>query len=334
MPSVALVVLHYTGLDDTRKCLNSIAEITTPQVRTIVVDNGSPENPSETLRREFPWCDVIRNPVNGGWAGGNNVGIRHALDGGAEYVVLLNNDTTVSSLLVDRLLTAFVANPGYGILGPVIRFMDEPDTVMTDGVTFNSPRDCGFFQRKIVPEVTAAVPPVTDVDIVNGCCMMIAAPVFEQIGVIDERFFLIHEESDFCLRALQSGFGCGVIGEALVWHKGSSSFARIGSRIQRYYDARNLHLLLRKHVGDHRGGRSRLKSWLEYWRYAYYRYCIEREHNQADSARAVVEGICDALSRRFGPWQDHPRLLLTPFRLLLEGAWRVRGKRSASQRPA
>ena len=119
---------------------------------------------------------------------------------------------------------------------------------MTDGVVFNEPKEPGFFQRKTVQLVDAAIPPITAVDIVNGCCMLIRAEVFERIGLIDERFFLVHEESDLCLRARRAGFRLGVLGEALVWHKGSSAFARTGKRLQRYYDTRNLCLLLGKHA--------------------------------------------------------------------------------------
>src|SRR5204863_3144494 len=120
--------------------------------------------------------------------------------------------------------------------------LEEPDTVMTDGCVFNAPGYEGFFQRRPVPLAPGALPRVTEVDIVNGCCMMIAAPVFRRVGLVDERFFLIHEESDFCLRARRAGFRCGVLGEVLVWHKGSSSFKRTGRQTQRYYDARNLYL--------------------------------------------------------------------------------------------
>src|SRR5437764_748752 len=85
-----------------------------------------------------------------------------------------------------------------------------------------------------------AGPAAPEVDIVNGCCMMVRAEVFARVGLVDERFFLVHEESDLCLRARRAGFRCGVFGEALVWHKGSSAFARTGKRLQRYYDTRNL----------------------------------------------------------------------------------------------
>jgi GT2 family glycosyltransferase len=181
--------------------------------------------------------------------------------------------------------------------------MDEPDKVMTDGCDFNHPNGVGFFQRHEVPLTKR----VAEVEIVNGCAMMISAEVLRKIGRIDERFFLVHEESDLCLRARNAGFRCGVLGEALVWHKGSSSFARSGKKLQRYYDARNLYLLLRKHH-RHPGGRGRIASLGAYFRYVYHRYCIEREQGNGESARAVVAGLCDALGRHYGPMRQRNRL--------------------------
>ena len=119
--------------------------------------------------------------------------------------------------------------------------MEAPDTVMTDGAAFNRPGLSGsFFTRIPVDLETRPVAAVTEVEIVNGCCMMVSADVFRRIGLVDERFFLVHEEADLCLRARAAGFRSGVIGEALVWHKGSASFKRTGRRLQRYYDTRNL----------------------------------------------------------------------------------------------
>ena len=193
-------------------------------------------------------------------------------------------------------------------MGPVIRFLDPPHEVQTDGCVFNEPARPGFFQRKPVSLTPSAVPTITDVDIVNGCCMMIRADVFRRIGLIDERFFLIHEESDFCLRARRAGFRCGVLGEALVWHKGSSSFKRSGSRWQRYYDARNLYLLLSKHAADAPPRPPPSSLLLGVSQVHLYRYALEREAGQADAADAVVQGLYDALVGRFGPFRARPRL--------------------------
>src|SRR5262249_47365002 len=147
------------------------------------------------------------------------------------------------------------------------------------------------------------------------------------IGLIDERFFLIHEESDFCLRARHAGFRCGVFGESLVWHKGSSSFKRSGKRWQRYYDARNLMLLLRKHTRTHNLGRSSWQSRIQYLKYVFYRYAIERDEGQLDAAHAVIEGLCDALAGRFGPYVPRRRLVLPILRGLFALGW----KRSVPQ---
>lgn len=325
LPNVWIVPVNFNGLEDTRKCLRTLAGL---PASVVVVDNASREDPTPALRAEFPWAHVVRNPVNGGWSGGNNTGIRHALDHGADFVILLNNDTTVHPQLVSRLVAAACAHPGFGIIGPVIRYMDEPDLTMTDGTVFNRPGYPGFFQRLPVPERAAELPVVAEVDIVNGCCMMIRAEVFRRVGLIDDRFFLIHEEADFCLRAREAGFMCGVLAEALVWHKGSSAFKRSGKRWQRYYDTRNLGLLLSKHPARNRTGRGGLESYLTYLRYAYHRYCHEREDGQPDAADAVLEGLIDVATRRFGPHQPRQRWTLPVLRWVFELARRLKPARN------
>ena len=252
---LAIVLVNFNGVSDTLKCLESLQFLGRNDCQVIVVDNGSTLDESKELASVHPWVRVIRREDNGGWAGGNNTGIRHALEHGAEHILLLNNDTIVAPSLADRLLAAAKHHPNYGILGPVICFMDEPEKVMTDGCRFNSPGAAGFFERIAVPIKPSDPPQVVPVDIVNGCCMVISKRVLERIGLIDERFFLIHEEADFCLRARQAGFECGIIAEPLVWHKGSSTILRTGKSLQRYYDARNLFLLLWKNqAGTTRDG--------------------------------------------------------------------------------
>jgi GT2 family glycosyltransferase len=328
-----VVLVNFNGLEDTRKCLRSLQESRYTRQSVVLVDNASVEDPTPVLREEFPWCHFVRNSVNGGWAGGNNTGIRYALERGAEQILLLNNDTTVVPELAESLLVAAEAYPTFGILGPVIFFMDEPAKVMTDGCVFNRPGYPGFFERKPVPLFATEAPVVEDVDIVNGCAMMIRADVFRRIGLIDERFFLIHEESDFCLRARQAGFRCGVLNRGLVWHKGSSAFKRSGKRWQRYYDARNLALLLNKHRVRHRKGRGPWRSRLEYLKYVFYRYAVEREEGHDDAAEAVLEGVSDAMTGRYGPYGSAPRMALSFIRRAF-AFWFNRCARRASRKEA
>jgi GT2 family glycosyltransferase len=301
-PDIWVVLVNYNGTDDTLKCLDSLAAQTEPRFRTVVVDNASADDPCGLLRAKHPGVDVLRNTENLGWSGGNNTGIRHALARGAGQVILLNNDTTVSADFIAVMIDAARRFPRHGVLGPVIRFMEPPCGVMTDGCDFNRAGREGFFQRREVAVAKGDAPPrMTDADIVNGCCMMVNARVFEAVGGIDDRFFLIHEESDFCLRARRAGFRCGVFDRALVWHKGSVSFKRSGKSLQRYYDSRNLLLLLCKHGRHTAGARDLPRAALHYLRYLYHRASHEWEARHAESAAAVGAGLVDALARRFGP---------------------------------
>jgi len=288
------------------------------------VRSGSTDGTAYVIHAEFPWCRQVRLAANVGPAGGNNAGIKYALDRGAEWVLLLNNDTVVSPDLTVRLADAALAHAAeFGVIGPIILHMDEPDVVMTDGCIFNHPDYHGFFQRKPVPVARMNPPAITEVDVVNGCCMMVAAEVFRRIGLFDERFFLYHEETDFCLRARKAGFRCGVIGDPLVWHKGSSAVKQTGKRLGRYCDARNLLLVLWKHSGARFHGRGLASSAVTYLRHIYYWYSLEREDGHPESADAVIEGFCDALRGRYGRMTPGRHLALPVIRWVFE-RWRTR----------
>lgn len=322
-----VVLVNFNGTDDTHLCLASLAD-QTAAAGVVVVDNASADDPCAALRAEFPWAHVVRSAVNGGWAGGNNVGVRYALDRGAELLILLNNDTRVPPHFVARLIEAADAHPAYGVLGPVIRFMAEPCEVQTMGVEFNRPGFPGFFPAvEVVPE-SSGPPRVVPVDVVNGCCLMIRRSAVERIGLIDERFFLVHEESDWCLRAAAAGFPCGVIADALVWHKGSSSFKREGKGGQRYYDARNLVRLLAKHR-RRPGRRGPLASAKAYVKYCWHRYCHEREAGHREAADAIVAGVYDGLTGRYGPRRDGWRPGLGLLRWAVSAAWSGFNRRRA-----
>ncbi len=309
-----IVVLSYNGLEDTRKCLASVASAVRPGVTTLLVDNGSTDGTAAAVTNEFPWCRVHTVAENRGPAAGNNAGIRVAVESGCTWIILLNNDTTVDPSLVDRLQEAVVAHPEYAVVGPVIYFMGDPDVVMTDGCVFNAPDFHGFFQRKAVPLTRLRPPSVTEVDVVNGCCMMVRADVFARIGLFDDSMFIYHDETDLCLRALAAGYKAGVIDHALIWHKGSASFKSTGKRMARYYDARNLLYVLRKHGGAPQHGRTRLQTSVMYARYMYYWYCTERDEGHVQAADAVLEGICDGLSNRMGRYEERRRLFVAPLR--------------------
>ncbi len=336
-PHVALVVLNYNGLDDTLKCLTSLRELSYPTLTTILVDNGSAVDPMDASLKIMPDLVTVRTGQNLGYAGGNNRGMEVALERGADFVLVLNNDTTVAPNIVEALVDAFSSDDRLGVVGPVINYMDEPETVMTDGVEFNARPHTEFFGRiPVAPRDRA--PALVPVDIVNGCCMMFRASALREAGLFDESLFIVHEESDLCLRIARHGYRCAVLGQSLVWHKGSASFDRSGRKLQRYFDTRNLFILLRRHAGHVGSSRPFAASVWPYLRYAAYRYEIEVEAGKDPAARGVAEGLRDALCGVTGPYVEGPRsglgTLLTVMRVLHRCSAATRSLRTESDKAA
>lgn len=298
---LCIVVLNFNGMADTRVCLDSLAASVRADVEVLLVDNASSEPLDDDLETRWPWLHAERTASNLGYAGGNNVGLRWASSRGFDWIVLLNNDTSVTSTFGEscRAAAALADAQGIAVWGPLIAFMDEPDVLMTEGVEFNRAGFPGFFETQRIPR--SATPALVPTDIVNGCCLAVSRHALETVGLIDESLFLVHEESDLCLRMAEAGMRCAVLNQLLVWHKGSSAFKRSGRRAQRYYDARNLLWLLVRRPAGRRRSRGLAGSLAVYGRYLWHRYTHEYEQGEHDTARAVLEGLYDGLARTAGP---------------------------------
>lgn len=246
-PKVFIVVLNWNRASDTVECVDSLQSLAYPNFEIVVIDNASSDGSVSALQNKFPALKVIQNSRNLGYAGGNNVGVRYALDHGADYVLLLNNDTVVDRDLVRDLVSAMQREPQAGIVCPLIYDYRDPTKVWFAGSSINwatgeSPhwglgeRDNGQFNR------------VIEVDRVTGCAMMVSRSVFERVGLFDPDYFLYYEDVDLCVRAAKAGFKSYCVQTAKVWHKESSSTgASQGSDLHAYYHTRNRLLFLRKH---------------------------------------------------------------------------------------
>jgi GT2 family glycosyltransferase len=300
-----VVLVNYNGWADTKECLDSLGACSYTNKSIVVVDNASKEDLSGELRRTHPDVEWVTSTENTGWSGGNNLGIRFLLQKPhpPDVILLLNNDTIVSRDIFDVLLNAILQ--GYDIVGPVINEYNKPELIQTQGTTFNrKDRSMEFFSVIRTPiDVERIV--VTPVDIVNGCAVAIKRKVFEKIGLIDDRFFLICEESDFCLRALDVGFKCGVVHRVSVWHKHSVTFAKAGKPLQRYYGTRNLYLLLAKHPTGV-GRKGWLSSRVAYLRMTYHTYCHEIENTNVPGAQAICQGLVDGITGAYGKQEIKP----------------------------
>lgn len=221
-PLVYIILVTWNRKDDTLECLRSLKKISYPRYRILVVDNASADGTQEAVRSEFPDVEYIYNQRNLRYGGGNNVGIRHALDCGAEYLLLLNNDTTVASDFLTQLVDAAEKNPIVGMAGPKIYFYDQPNRIWYAGGKISWWQ--GWLSHRGIREIdTGQYNREEPTDFITGCCILARKNVIENIGLLDESYFIYGEDVDWCLRARNAGFTLLYVPNANVWHKLSVS---------------------------------------------------------------------------------------------------------------
>ena len=229
----ALIVLSFNHVRDTIECLQSIYRTKPARADVIVVDNASASGTVAELRHAFPSVEFIELQDNMGWAGGNNVGIRAALKGGYDLVCLMNNDIVVCDGALDNMLQ-IAENVEPCLMHPIIYYYYELDKVQI-GPSQQNTSIPGHDHLYVL-------------DFAYGACLMIHTKVFQAIGLIDERYFLQLEETDFYLRAAKAGFRSLCCTNARVLHKESVSLGGKQSPIKIYYMVRNSLLIAEKHA--------------------------------------------------------------------------------------
>jgi len=242
---VFITILNWNGKVDTLNCLSSLQKCTYSNQEIVVVDNGSSDDSVEQIKLLFPSVTLLETGKNLGYAEGNNVGIRYALEKNADYVLLLNNDTTVAPDFLDQLVLAAQQHPDTGVFGATLLYMDKPNTVWFAGAKWNS-NTLTFdypFQDQILPDNFD-----TTTDYACGAALFFRAKVAQSIGLLDARFFLVWEESDWCLRATRAGYGCIMVPSAYVWHKVGASFDGESSPLRQYFSYRNRLLWAEKNL--------------------------------------------------------------------------------------
>jgi GT2 family glycosyltransferase len=242
-PRVAVIVLNWNGRDDTLACLESLRQLDYPNYEVVVVDNGSSDGSVEAVRAAFVDVTVLEVGENLGFAEGNNVGLRHALTHGADYVLLLNNDTEVSPDCISLLVGAVEATPQAGVAGPTIYYFDRREIIWSAGGAIDWRR--GDSHMMGLDELDKGqYDAIREVDFVTGCALLIRRDVIEDVGMLDTRFFMYYEETEWCVRAARARYKILHVPQAHVWHKIVPAQQAMSPRIQ-YYMTRNRLLFLR-----------------------------------------------------------------------------------------
>ncbi len=241
-----MIVLNWNGKDDTLECLASLSKVDYPRCRIIVVDNASSDDSVPAIKSAFPDVKVLRNRRNLGYAGGNNVGIRYALSQGYDYITLLNNDTIVSQDLFSALLRASVNIGVPAILSPLIYYHAQPRKIWYAGGQWTG---YGFRHARFNEyDCEGSHDYVKSIDYACGCCLFTSKSTLLRVGLFDEKFFLMCEETDWCFRARRKGIKSYIVSNAKIWHKVSVSFGGNMSPLMRYFLSRNILLWGRNHL--------------------------------------------------------------------------------------
>ncbi len=240
---VYAVVVNWNRPADTITCLESLASQQNVHLHVLVVDNGSTDGSAAQIQAAFPEVEMVRSPENLGYGPGANLGIRRALQAGAEYILLLNNDATIAQDALSQLLK--YDQDGVGILAPLIYYAAPPDRIWSAGgdthpltLEKSSP-----YRNKTDP---GGWPETIARDFIPGTAILVPGRVFEEIGIFDEQFRMYYDDADFCERIRRAGLSILVIPQAKAWHQVSASSGGSDSPNERYWMARSSVSFFRK----------------------------------------------------------------------------------------
>lgn len=246
-PRVLVIVLNWNGADDTLACLTSLSALDYPAFDILVIDNGSRASIAPAVRERFPQTRCIELPMNLGYAGGNNVGLRAAMAEGYAFACVLNNDTVVDRGFL-RAEVEEAAAPHVAAVGAKVLCEDDPSRLwMTYGrITWRQSliglagwgeRDDGRYDS------------ACDVEWVPGCSILMSCAALAEIGPFDERFFAYHEDVDWCTTARERGWRIRYAPRAVVRHRGNRTLGGpVYTSPRKYLSARSTILFARKHA--------------------------------------------------------------------------------------
>jgi GT2 family glycosyltransferase len=262
MDHISIIIVHYNTEDETRECLESLTKITTEGFRhnIIVVDNASKKPLVLPKHLHSQKVEVLRSEANLGFTGGNNLGVRFAIEKyNSDYILMLNSDTLVDPHFLTKLYTFALSYQKAGLFCSKIYFAkgcefhkesyqpDELGKVLWYAGGSIDWRNLYCFHRGVDEVDRGQFDHQLESDFATGCCVLISREVLETVGMLDKNFFLYLEDVDLSVRAKKRGYVIGFCSDSVIWHKNAGSSGGSGSLVQQYYQNRNRILFTFKH---------------------------------------------------------------------------------------
>lgn len=295
MNLIYIILVNYNGYRDTIECVKSIERIKHNNYKIVIVDNASTNNSVEYIKNSLKECILIESKQNLGFAGGNNIGIKYAINNGAEYVLLLNNDTLVETDFLDNMIASFENKENVGVVGCKIMYYPEKNIIWYGSGKIDWFKFIGIHLGiKKIDKGQCDIE--KEIDFMTGCCMLIKRDVFEKVGLLPEEYFMYFEDVDFCIKVKDAGFKIWYNPKAVVYHKVGLSSGGEESAFAIECCTRNRLIFMYKYrfkVNKINFELSKIYFYLtRYIRYV--QYIVLRKKYKADS---IYNGITQALSK-------------------------------------
>ena len=232
---VYIVLLNYNSIKHTRECIESLLRLDYRNFQIIVVDNHS-KDAIDDISNSYENIVLIKNKANLGFAGGNNIGIKYALNHGADYIMLLNNDTVVEPEFLSVMVDQALANHAAVVCPKILDYYERKKVMYAGGHV--SQLKGGVNIQGVGKDDDKKWDGNKVITFAHGCCMLIDKFVFDQVGLLPEEFFLYYEDAAFSALLNNNKFKMIYVGKAVIYHKESRSVKK-GSDDYQYYFVRN-----------------------------------------------------------------------------------------------
>lgn len=287
--NIYIILLNFNGWQDTLECIQSLNVISEVHYTIIVVDNNSTNDSVMQLRKLLPEKVILlESKENNGFSAGNNIGLKYAMEQGAKYVLLLNNDTLADEDFLSPMFEFVEKTSDCGCISSRIYYNTEHSRIWYDGGNFNYfiCRAKHFRFNKL----DSSIKGIHETGFISGCCMLIPCEVINKIGLMDERYFLYVEDTEYSLRIRSYGYKLYWDADHHIYHKVSASTKNI-SKTSQYYEIRNRLMLKNAYLN------SSQKITTAFYNIIFYAYKILSKKYDLNSFWRAIK---DHRNRRYG----------------------------------
>lgn len=248
VPKIVAVTLNWNSFQYTIECINSLKKSTISFSKIFVLDQASTDGSGEKLHKHYSndsCVKIVLNDKNYGFATGTNMGIKKALNAGAELVFIVNNDTIIDKDCIIHLYEVLISNSSVGAVGPAIMYYTRPEKIWQAGGYFNKLKMGTYVpdKGKLYSEINHSI---RSVSFLTGCALLIPQKTFEHVGLFDESYFLYSDDVDYGLRVKNAGYKMLFVPNAKVWHKIEDISQDRTTPLVLYHLARSSVIMIRK----------------------------------------------------------------------------------------